>query len=200
MEAPGVTVREDKKRWRLHLRAGRRAQSRELRTARGSALIRAVVQIADEHAAGRPVCAYMPVGTEPAWAEGLDALRAAGHEVLLPIVPVLPGPLDWARYDGPDTLGPGPIGLREPTGPRLGVEAVARARLVLVPGLAVDRSGVRLGQGAGYYDMTLSLAAPDAFLVVVLNDEELVESLPGEPHDHRVHAALLADAGLVALG
>jgi len=79
------------------------------------------------------------------------------------------------------------------------VAAIARAGLVLVPALAADRRGVRLGQGGGYYDMTLPLAGPGASLVVVLNDEELVDELPAEPHDQRVHAALLADAGLVEL-
>lgn len=195
-----MTIRDDKQEWRRLLRAERRAQPRELRAARGTALARAIVALAGERAGGRPVCGYVPVGTEPAWSAGLDALVEAGHEVLLPIVPEFAGPLDWARYGGPESLGPGPIGLREPTGPRLGPEAVARARLVLVPALAVDRRGLRLGQGAGYYDMTLPLTAPDAVLVVVLNDEELVDALPGEPHDQRVHAALLADAGLVPLG
>lgn len=197
---PDRTLREDKRAWRARLRAARRDQPPQMRAARGEALARAVVELAAEQAAGRPVCAYLPVGTEPAWASGLDGLRAAGHEVLLPVVPQRPGPLDWARYDGSEALGAGPIGLREPIGPRLGVAAVGRAALVLVPALAADRRGVRLGQGAGYYDMTLALAAPDARLVVVLNDEELVQRLPAEPHDRRVHAALLAETGLVELG
>ena len=115
------------------------------------------------------------------------------------MVPATPGPLEWARYDGPDALGPGPIGLREPTGPRLGPAAIGRARLVLVPALAVDRRGVRLGQGAGYYDMSLALATPGVPLVVVVNDEELVDELPSEPHDRRVSAALLPGAGLTTL-
>jgi 5-formyltetrahydrofolate cyclo-ligase len=194
-----MTVREDKRAWRLRLRAARRAQPNELRAVRGAALAAAVVEIAEADAAGRPVCAYVPIGTEPAWAAGLDGLRTAGHEVLLPIVPIVPGPLDWACYEGLDTLSPGPFGLREPTGERLGTAAVARARLVLVPALAVDRRGVRLGQGGGHYDRSLPLAAPDAEFVVILNDEELVDTLPVEPHDHRVHRALLADSGPIAL-
>jgi 5-formyltetrahydrofolate cyclo-ligase len=146
------------------------------------------------------VCAYVPVGSEPGSLELVAALHAAGHEVLLPVVPPAAGPLDWAVYTGPDSLAAGPLGLLEPTGPRLGPDAVGRARLVLVPGLAADHSGVRLGRGAGHYDRTLPLAAPDVPLVIVLNDEELVEQLPAEPHDRRVTSALLADAGLVTLG
>lgn len=194
-----VTAREHKRAWRARLRAARQDQPPELRAARGAALAAAVVALAAGRAAGRPVCAYLPVGTEPAWAAGLDGLRAAGHQVLLPVVPGRAGPLEWAQYEGAEALGPGPIGLREPVGPRLAATAIARAALVFVPALAADRVGVRLGQGGGYYDMTLPLADPAAALVVVLNDEELVAELPRDTHDHRVTAALLADTGLVAL-
>ncbi|MGH3567773.1 MAG: 5-formyltetrahydrofolate cyclo-ligase [Pseudonocardia sp.] len=195
-----MTVGEEKKQWRRRLRAARREQPADIRAARGAALAAAVVKLArtlDPSARSHPVCAYLPVDTEPSWAAGLDALVAAGHEVLLPVVPPEPGPLDWARYEGPDTLGAGPIGLREPTGPRLGPAAIGQAGLVLVPALAADRRGVRIGQGGGYYDLTLPLATPGIPLVVVLNDEELVAELPVEPHDRRVTAALLAEAGLI---
>lgn len=148
---------------------------------------------------GGPVCAFVPVGSEPGSPELVTALHAAGHEVLLPVVTGATG-LDWAAYTGPDSLVAGPHGLREPAGPRLGPDAIARARLVLLPGLAADRSGTRLGRGAGHYDRTLPLAAPGVPLVIVLNDEELVERLPAEPHDRPVTGALLADAGHVTLG
>ena len=78
------------------------------------------------------------------------------------------------------------------------MEAIGIAALVLVPGLAVDRRGVRLGRGAGYYDRSLPFAR--GTLVMLLGDDELVEQLPAEPHDHRVMAVLLPKAGLVTLG
>jgi 5-formyltetrahydrofolate cyclo-ligase len=169
-----------------------------VRAARATALAASAVRLAAT--TGGPVCAYVPVGSEPGSPELVAALHAAGNEVLLPVVPPVGGPLEWAAYTGPESLAAGPLGLREPTGPRLGPAAIARARLVLVPGLAADRSGVRLGRGGGHYDRTLPLAAPDVPLVIVLNDDELVERLPAEPHDRRVTGALLADAGLVTLG
>src|SRR5689334_14428971 len=82
-------------------------------------------------------------------------LRAAGHDVVVPVVADRAGPVDWARFDGPDALAAGPFGLWEPTGRRLGPGAVQHARLVLLPALAADRHGVRLGQGGGFYDRTL---------------------------------------------
>jgi 5-formyltetrahydrofolate cyclo-ligase len=187
-----------KQQWRARLTAARRDLPAEVRAERAVALKEAALRLAAT--TGGPVCAYLPIGSEPGSAELPDALRAAGHEVLLPVVPAEPGPLDWARYDGPRDLGPGPIGLREPTGPRLGPTAIARARLVLVPALAVDRRGVRIGKGAGYYDRSLPLAGRDVPLVVVVYDEELVEELPAEDHDVRTTAVLRPSSGVTLLG
>lgn len=194
----GRAVLAEKNRWRTALVSARRALPADERAARAAALAAAAVDVAAT--TGGPVCAYLPIGSEPGSPELVAALHRAGHEVLLPVVPAEPGPLDWAAYTGPRSLGEGPLGLREPTGERLGPEAIARARLVLVPGLAVDRRGVRLGRGAGYYDRTLQLAAPDVPIIIVLNDEELVDRLPAEPHDRPVTGALLSGAGLVTLG
>ncbi len=162
------------------------------------ALTAAAVRLAD--GVGGPVCAYLPVGREPGSVAGLDALRGAGHEVLLPVVPGAVGPLDWARYCGPGSLAGGPLGLREPTGPRLGVASITRAGLVLVPALAADRCGVRLGRGGGYYDRTLPLARAGVPLIALLYDGELVDELPAEPHDVRVTGALLPGTGVTMLG
>jgi 5-formyltetrahydrofolate cyclo-ligase len=190
-------VLAEKARWRARLTAARLAIPATERARRAGALASSAVRLAA--VTGGPVCAYLPVGSEPGSPGLVAALHAAGHEVLLPVVPAAPGPLDWARYTGPDGLAAGPLGLREPTAERLGVDAIARARLVLVPALAADREGRRLGRGGGYYDRTLPLTAAEVPLVVVLNDEELVDELPAEPHDRWVTAALLPNAGHIPL-
>jgi 5-formyltetrahydrofolate cyclo-ligase len=193
--APGAD--ESKAAWRTRLRAARRAVPAPVRAARAEAL---TAVVADLVMGGTgPVCAHVPIRSEPWSAAGLEVLRETGREVLLPVVPVAPGPLRWAAYEGPGALAPGPLGTVEPTGPRLGADAVARATTILLPALAADRGGVRLGQGGGYYDRTLPLVAPGVALVVLLNDEELVEELPAEPHDRRVTAAALP-GGLVPVG
>lgn len=191
-------VLSTKGEWRRAILASRRALDPAVRAERALALTGGALALAA--AVGGPVCAYLPVGTEPWSPAGVEALRAAGHEVLLPVVPAQRGPLDWARYDGPGSLADGPIGLREPSGTRLGPSAVARARLILVPGLAADRRGVRLGRGAGHYDHTLPLVGPDVPLVIVIDDDELVDVLPAEPHDHPMTAALLPAGGHTLLG
>jgi 5-formyltetrahydrofolate cyclo-ligase len=183
---------------RRRLMAARRALPPETRTAHAEALRPHVLALAAS--AGETVCAYLPIGSEPGSAALLDALRAAGHEVLLPVVPPAPGLLDWARYTGPEDVGAAPLGLREPLGPRLGVGAIGRAALVLVPGLAADRRGVRLGRGGGYYDRTLPGTRPGTPLAVLLHEGELVDALPADTYDVSVTAAVLPVRGTVPLG
>ncbi len=72
--------------------------------------------------------------------------------------------------------------------------------MVFVPALAVDRAGVRLGRGAGFYDRSLPLADPAARLVAVVRDDELVDEIPAEPHDVRMTHALTPRQGLVDAG
>jgi 5-formyltetrahydrofolate cyclo-ligase len=152
---------------------------------------------------GQTVCAYVPVGSEPGSPELIDSLLRRGVRVLLPVVrhdeAGLRVPLQWGEYR-PGGLAEARFRLREPPEPWLPADAIAAAAVVLVPALAVDRAGVRLGRGAGFYDRSLPLAAPTARLVAVVRDDELVDRLPAEPHDVRMTHALTPNGGLVALG
>lgn len=152
--------------------------------------------------AGQTVCGYVPVGSEPGSVDMIDALARRGVVVLLPIARQdsagTPSPLRWGRYRRGE-LVEAPFGLREPPQPWRPPEAVADAAVVLIPALAVDRSGARLGRGAGYYDRTLALADPAAALVAVVRDDELVDELPSEPHDVRMTHVLTPHGGVVAL-
>ncbi|MGH3859800.1 5-formyltetrahydrofolate cyclo-ligase [Actinokineospora sp.] len=147
---------------------------------------------------GQTLCAYVPIGSEPGSVQMLDEVAAHGVRVLLPIV-AGQGPLDWAWFAGQESLRPGPYGLLEPIGERLGAAALRIADMVLVPALGVDRAGVRLGRGAGYYDRTLVIAAPGTPLVAVVRDDETVDRLPREPHDVLMTAALTPERGLIQL-
>lgn len=82
-------------------------------------------------------------------------------------------------------------------GARLGLEGIAAAVLILVPALAVDLFGTRLGQGGGSYDRALARRHPDALVVAVVNDDESGDwSLPHEAHDVRVDAVITPRDGL----
>ena len=109
------------------------------------------------------------------------------------------GDLDWASYEGPDSLVAGPRGLREPGEPPRGVDAVARADVVLVPALAVDAAGRRLGRGGGSYDRALARVGPLVPLIALIYDDELVEQVPAEGHDVPVRATARPRAGLTLL-
>ncbi|OUD02716.1 5-formyltetrahydrofolate cyclo-ligase [Streptomyces swartbergensis] len=142
------------------------------------------------------VAAYVSVGSEPGTRVLLDALRARGVRVLLPVL--LPdNDLDWGVYEGEGSLARvrhgGRMALFEPAGERLGPDAVTTADAVLLPGLAVDTRGMRLGRGGGSYDRVLARlerAGARPALVVLLYDAEVVAHVPEEPHDRPVHAVV----------
>lgn len=144
------------------------------------------------------VAAYVSVGSEPGTRALLDLLLRRGVRVLLPVL-LADNDLDWAAYEGADQLRPAPRGLLEPAGPRLGPDAVTGADVVLLPGLAVDRAGLRLGRGGGSYDRVLArleAAGTDAALVVLLYDSEVLPRVPAEPHDRPVHAVVTPSGAL----
>ena len=135
------------------------------------------------------VAAYVSVGREPGTGALLDTLVATGKRVILPLLQP-DNDLDWATYSGADALASAGRGLLEPTGPRLGVDAVATADAVLVPGLAVDQTGLRLGRGGGSYDRALGRVPVGTFTCVLLNDDEVIDQVPAAAHDRRVAAAV----------
>lgn len=146
---------------------------------------------------GDIICGYVPVGSEPGSVGMLDALTEAAVRVLLPVA--RDGePLRWGDYR-PGHLVSAPFGLREPAPPWLEPESIAAASVVLVPALAVDRRGVRLGRGAGFYDRALPLASPAARLIAVVRDDELIDDIPAEPHDVPMTHVLTPAGGIVAL-
>ncbi|WP_405881816.1 MULTISPECIES: 5-formyltetrahydrofolate cyclo-ligase [unclassified Streptomyces] len=149
-----------------------------------------------ELAQARTVAAYVSMGSEPGTLALLDVLHARGVRVLLPVL-MADNDLDWGAYAGAGSLAEvqhgGRMALLEPAGERLGPEAVREADAVLLPGLAVDRRGMRLGRGGGSYDRVLARlerAGADPALVVLLYDAEVVEHVPEEPHDRPVHAVV----------
>jgi 5-formyltetrahydrofolate cyclo-ligase len=161
-----------------------RAQLGEAEIASAAAAIATVGQTL---CAGRAtVAAYFSVGSEPPTRELLSRLLHDGTRVLLPVVDGTT--LDWAEFTDVDRLVPGPLGVAEPAGPRLGVAALALAELVLVPALAVDGAGNRLGRGRGFYDR--SLAAVTAPVVAIVYDGELVDAVPVDGHDRAVDGVL----------
>jgi 5-formyltetrahydrofolate cyclo-ligase len=194
--------RDSKATVRAAVLAARRALSAE---ARAQAAARSQAELLSLVRAERPavIAGYAPMRTEPGGADLPEVLASAlgpAGRLLLPVLrPDLD--LDWQALCGQ----PIPVRLRgrecggEADGPRLGVTAITEATLVVVPAVAVDRTGVRLGRGGGSYDRALSRIRPDALVVALLYDGELVDTLPAEPHDRRVTAVILPGSGMIRL-
>ena len=192
---PGV--QQDKAALRKRLLAARSALPADQRRDAGRLIRDALLDLPPLQMAGT-VAAYYSVGTEPDTRGLVYALWKRGTYVLLPLL--LPdGDLDWASYEGPDSLVPGPRGLAEPGEPPRGADAVARADVVLAPALAVDQAGNRLGRGGGSYDRALARVGPLIPVIALLYDGELLGHVPAEPHDTPVRAVVRPAAGITWL-
>lgn len=151
----------------------------------------------DEVRRAATVAAYISVGNEPGTGPLVEELHALGRRVVLPVL--LPDDdLDWAVYTGPGALLPAGRGLLEPAGPRLGRDAIATADVVLCPGLAVDRGGMRLGRGGGSYDRALARVPVGTFVCTLLYDDELLDRVPSDAHDRPV-TAVVTPSGVTRL-
>lgn len=176
----------------IQARRGRNEAARKAaRDANGDHLLAAL-------ATASCVAAYLPLATEPLDLQLLDQL-AGRIRVLVPVVTGA-APLDWCDYPGP--VRRGAWGIDEPIGPRLGPDAVAAADAVLVPALAVDPGGHRLGRGGGHYDRTLELRArlligrSPGLRIAVIFDDELLPALPYDALDRPVTAIVRPTTGL----
>jgi 5-formyltetrahydrofolate cyclo-ligase len=191
-------VRLRKAELRAQVLARRSALPADQRSAAGTLIRDSVLAEPQVQMAGT-IAAYYSIGAEPGTHGLVFALWKRGSYVLLPVLRP-DGDLDWASYEGPDSMVPGPRGLLEPGEPPRGVDAVARADAVLVPALAVDGAGRRLGRGGGSYDRALARVGPLVPLIALVYDDELVEHVPAESHDIPVRATVSPRAGMTVMG
>ncbi|GAA3796491.1 5-formyltetrahydrofolate cyclo-ligase [Cellulomonas soli] len=184
-------IEDVKEQLRLAIRTARKERSPRRREEAAQAFAQVVGTI-PELAQARCVSVYASRPTEPGTGPLLEQLHARGVQVLMP---VLGDGLqrDWAAFAGADDLRERAPGRPpEPSGPALGPDALAEAEVIIVPALAVDSAGTRLGQGGGWYDRALAHARPGVRTVALVFPEELYEAgtrpLPREHHDRRVDA------------
>ena len=145
----------------------------------------------------RSVAAYLSTGTEPDTLRLVAWLAASGVRVLLPVLTDgagsrLTGPA-WAAYAGPEALREGRRGIAEPDREPLAVGHLARVDLIVVPGLAADLRGDRLGRGGGWYDRALGDAAPTTPIWLLLNRDEILTTIPAHPWDRPVDVLITPD-------
>lgn len=141
----------------------------------------------------RTILAFAPLASEPMIDEVLDAWRAEGRTVLLPRTLDAPGAMDLVELKSMMRDVPiGAFGIRTPVGPP---HEGAPIEAILVPGVAFDRQGGRLGFGGGYYDRFLA-EDPGTVTLGVGFECQLEATLPHEPHDRGVHF-IITEKGLL---
>ena len=134
---------------------------------------------------GAVVALYAAKGSEVDTSRIDAAARAAGYAVVYPRVSDVARSLTFHGVTL-DELAPTRFGLREPNADAPGVE-VADIAAFVVPGLAFDRAGGRIGWGRGHYDATFAAASPSALRVGLAYECQLVEHVAPEPHDVALH-------------
>ncbi|GGA62549.1 5-formyltetrahydrofolate cyclo-ligase [Pseudoclavibacter endophyticus] len=183
---------------RAEVRRRRRARPQAERDAADAAIARHGLELASELRA-ESVALYLSTPTEPGTRGLIAALDNEGIRVLLPR-PTLDGGLEWVCSGGGELMTPG-LGTPEPIGAALAGDPLGDADLVFTPASAVDRHGGRLGWGGGYYDRALVGIRPvDAVaggtepvrapIVTIVFDDDVLDSVPTEPHDVPIDGVL----------
>ena len=207
-DRPAADIAAAKQAERTRLRAARRAIRPEERERQSRAAVEHLWAWLGPRVRARVAAGDAPVvGTvlsmpsEPDTAGLRRRLIDAGADVFVPVIEP-ERRLSWVRWrpDAPTRrarLAP----VEEPIGPRHGLDILADAAALVMPGLAVTDDGARLGQGGGYYDRVLAALPPSVPTVAVLFEDELLPagSLPLEPTDRPVDAVATA-AGLHMCG
>ncbi|MCU1425834.1 MAG: 5-formyltetrahydrofolate cyclo-ligase [Microbacteriaceae bacterium] len=176
-------VTHQKRALRAELRARRQLITSEERSSATESVTRNLVALTTKLDA-TSIAAYLSTPDEPNTREFLSWACERGIRVLLPISRE-DGLLDWAPYDGSEE-DQDVLGMPTPTTEVLGPIAINDVDLIIVPAATVDRTGMRMGWGRGYFDKTLGSMEKCPPVYAVIFDSELVESVPAEVHDQRV--------------
>lgn len=177
-------VEHEKRALRAELRERRQLLSESQRQDASSAIARRLDDLVAATDA-RSISCFLSTSTEPDTREFVTAAVRRGIRVLLPVTRA-DGLLDWAVASDDDEIAEGLFGLPEPTGEVLGPIAVNDVDLMIIPAAAVDRSGMRMGWGRGYFDKTIGSMEKCPPVYAVVYDSEVLDVLPREVHDQPV--------------
>jgi len=166
------------------------AKRRETHAIRAHDAARAVADrvLAEIPPQSKTIAGYWPLGDELDCRPVLEVLKAAGAEVALPVVAGQGQVLIFRAWCPGDTLDPGPFGTAHP-----GVRAaVVVPDLFLLPLIAFDATGHRLGYGAGYYDRTVGAQRRERSITAIglAYDEQEVAVVPTDGHDQRMDGVI----------
>jgi 5-formyltetrahydrofolate cyclo-ligase len=182
-----------KRALRAELRERRRIRPSTQRDEEGAAITARLQQLVEQTGA-RSLSAYLSTPDEPGTRDFVRWADERGIRVLLPVSRA-DGLLDWAPYDGTDEQLDD-FGMPAPTSELLSPIAINGVDLMIVPAAAVDRQGMRMGWGRGYFDKTLGSIEGCPPVYAVVFDDELVDAVPQERHDMPVNG-VVTPAGIV---
>ena len=191
LRRPDDDITKAKAALRKQLIAAREALDPKERSRLSTALMEAVMALPQFQSA-RSVLATMAIGAE--WNTGplIRAARQAGKAIVLPRVTPKPSRLELHRLDDPKDLVPGVWDIPEPHAERCPVVRLEELDFALVPALAADRRGYRLGYGAGYFDGLLQGRGPRPYCVTALPAQFVVDELPHNERDVPVDKVITA--------
>lgn len=181
-------VEHEKRALRAELRERRQLLSDAQRESAASAIAERLDDLIAELGAASISC-FLSTTTEPGTRGFVKAAVRRGIRVLLPVTRA-DGLLDWAVANDDDEISEGLYGLPEPTGEVLGPIAVNDVDLMIIPAAAVDRAGMRMGWGRGYFDKTIGSMEKCPPVYAVIYDSEVLDSLPSEVHDQPVNGVV----------
>jgi 5-formyltetrahydrofolate cyclo-ligase len=183
-----------KRALRAQIRERRRIRTSTERAQASAAITQHLVDLASDLRVGS-LSAYLSLPDEPGTRDFLDWACENDIRVLLPVSRE-DGLLDWAPFDG-EGEEVDMLGLPTPTSELLGPIAINDVDLIIVPAAAVDRTGVRIGWGRGYFDKTLGSMEGCPPVYAVIFDDELVDAVPRERHDQPVNG-VVTPGGIVS--
>ena len=177
-------VEHAKRALRAELRERRQLLSDAQRETAAAAIGARLDALVDSIGARSSSC-FLSTTTEPGTRDFVARAVRRGIRVLLPITRA-DGLLDWAVATDDGEIAEGLHGLPEPTGEVLSPMAVNDVDLMIIPAAAVDRTGMRMGWGRGYFDKTIGSMQKCPPVYAVIYDSEVLDSLPREVHDQPV--------------
>ena len=177
-------IADAKRALRAELRERRQQRSDAAREA-DAAGVKAQLDALLDRLGARSVSCFLSTPTEPGTHEFIAAAVARGIRVLLPITRA-DGLMDWAVADPDGDIAEGLFGMPEPVGEILSPLAVNDVDLLIVPAAAVDRTGMRLGWGRGYFDKTIGSMQHCPPVYAVVFDSEILDEVPRDVHDQPV--------------
>lgn len=177
-------IADAKRALRAELRERRQLLSQHARDAAAAAIAQRLDALVDELGV-RSMSCFLSTTTEPGTRDFVDAAVRRGIRILLPVTRA-DGLLDWSVATPDLDIAEGLHGLPEPVGELLGPIAVNDVDLLVIPAAAVDRSGMRLGWGRGYFDKTIGSMEGCPPVYAVVYDSELLDEVPRDVHDQPV--------------